>query len=129
MNQNKKETVISAKIPKKLVEILRLSLNAKSDSDAIRLGITYFLSSPSYPKKMDDNAIHQLLSDPDERDEQKNYSFRVLTLMKDRIDSFKSTINTEFNEDMYNVITLMLAHYLYFSKQATAKKQTSLETF
>ncbi len=77
-------------------------------SEAIRKGIHGFLTKSSYSKKMDDFALHQLLT-VEERTTIKKYSVRITDDM-DKVIKAYSTDNTSFN-----TVTVMLANYLYFS--------------
>ncbi len=112
----KKETYSITKnipLPSELVNRLCVHFQTDNASEAIRKGIHKFLTKASYSKRMDDFALHQLLT-VKERTTIKKYSVRITDDMNEVIKKYAT------NDTGFNTVTVMLANYLYFSDAAQA---------
>ncbi len=101
----KKDTTLTVNIPATLKDLLCDHFKTSNISVAIYKGLIGFLSVSSYAKRLDDFALHQLLTIK-ERTRMEKRSIRIPQELKVIIDGY-TVINTS-----YNVITVMLANYL-----------------
>lgn len=101
-------------IPVALTKLLCKHFNTANSSAAIYKGIAGFLSNTAYGKRMDDFALHQILS-INERRSTKKYSVRILSELEQVFDRYT------VGDTIYNIITIILANYLYYSGTVHAK--------
>jgi len=95
-------------IPMALIELLCRHFRTTNSSEAIFKGIAGFLSNSAYVKRMDDFALHQILSIEEIRNTRK-YSVRILSELEQILDT------CTVDDTIHNVITIILANYLYYS--------------
>lgn len=95
----------------KIIKLLCNCFNTENISEAVYKGLIGFLSNTSYGKRMDDFALHQLLT-VEERTTIKKYSVRITKELEQMI-NIQTTTDT-----IFNVVVIMLANYLYYSNSA-----------
>lgn len=117
---------MAKKIPKnfilqpELVTLLCNHFKTKNISEAVNKGLIGFLSNPSCSERMDDFALHQLLS-IEERITTNSYTIRIPEKLMDIIreseseDEATTKITFKRKNTMFNLVTIMLANYLYCS--------------
>ncbi len=137
---------MAKKIPKnfilqpQLVTLLCDHFNTKNISEAVSKGLIGFLPNPSCSERMDDFALHQLLSIK-ERTTTNSHTIRIPEKLMDIIceseseDEATTKITFKRNNTMFSLVTIMLANYLYYSARvhtsATPKlpfKKTKVDT-
>lgn len=96
-------------IPMALIELLCRHFRTTNSSEAIYKGIAGFLSNSAYGKRMNDFALHQILS-IEERKTNKKYSVRISSELKQILE------DTIVVDTIYNGVSIILANYLYYSK-------------
>lgn len=109
----KKDTTLTVNIPIALREMLCDHFETDNISDAIIKGLIGFLSRSSYAERMDDFALHQILSIEERRDMKKSI-VRVPSKLKQVVSAYTNV------DTYYNSATVMLANYLYFSETVPA---------
>ncbi len=92
-----------------LIKLLCRHFRTTNSSEAIYKGIAGFLSNSAYGKRMDDFALHQILS-IEERKTNKKYSVRISSELKQILE------DTIVVDTIYNGVSIILANYLYYSK-------------
>lgn len=108
-----KKIIVTFSLPIALVNILCSLFKTNNESKAIYKGLMGFLSNDSYSKRMDDYALHQLLT-IEERRNTKAYSIRIPSKLRHILAQY-TVVDT-----LYNVPTIILANSLYYSDSVPA---------
>lgn len=103
-----KDTTLTVNIPAALKDLLCNHFKTSNISEAINKGLLGFLAVSSYAERMDDFAIHQLLSIEERRDMVKR-TIRVPQKVKRVVNGYTSV------DTSYTPVTVILANFLYFS--------------